>query len=180
MMNLNVEQAVFLRDMLLPAIEQEREATRRVLAAVPDERSDYRPDPKSRTARDLAWHIVATELDFFKGIADGAFGSTEEAPNPTSSIAGMLELYDREFSAGAGRVRELTGEQLVSPVNFFEVFNLPAVMYLTFLNNHTIHHRGQLTAYLRAMGSRVPAVYGPSGDEMWSGGSESEDCAAAS
>jgi uncharacterized damage-inducible protein DinB len=174
-MDLNAEQAVFLRNMLLPAIEQEREATRRVLLAVPEERSDYRPDPKSRTARELAWHIVATELDFFRGIAERSFDSMEEAANPTSSMAEMIALYDGEFPAGAARVRELTSEQLISPINFFGIFNLPAVMYLTFLNNHTIHHRGQLTAYLRAMDSRVPSIYGPSGDEMWN-----ESSAAAS
>lgn len=166
---MTAEQAVFLRDFLLYGIEGEYETTRKVILAIPDERSDYRPDPKSRTARELAWHIVAAELDFFKSIADGAFASLEEMPNPTSSMAEMAELYEREFKAGVERIRNLSAEQLSTPINFFNVFNLPAVNYLTFLANHSIHHRGQLSAYLRAMGSRVPAIYGPSGDEMWSG-----------
>jgi uncharacterized damage-inducible protein DinB len=45
------------------------------------------------------------------------------------------------------------------------VFNLPAVLYLGFLNNHTIHHRGELSTYLRPMGSKVPSIYGGSYDE---------------
>lgn len=167
---MTAEQAVFLRDFLLPGIEGEYRTTRRILGAVPDEQSDYRPDPKSRTARELAWHIVATDLDFLKGIAAGDFTSMVEVPNPTSSMAEMIALYDREFPAGIEQLRSLTGEQLAKMIHFFGVFNYPTVTYLSFLSNHSIHHRGQLSAYLRAMGSQVPAIYGPSGDEMWSEG----------
>ena len=53
----------------------------------------------------------------------------------------------------------------MTPVGFFGVFNLPAVFYLGFLNNHSIHHRGELATYLRPMGSKVPSIYGGSFDE---------------
>ena len=56
-------------------------------------------------------------------------------------------------------------EQVATPVEFFGVFNLPAAMYLGFLSNHSIHHRGELTTYLRPMGSKVPSIYGGSYDE---------------
>jgi uncharacterized damage-inducible protein DinB len=59
----------------------------------------------------------------------------------------------------------MTAEQLATPVDFLGVFNLPAVFYLGFVNNHSIHHRGQLAAYLRPMGSKVPSIYGGSADE---------------
>jgi len=59
----------------------------------------------------------------------------------------------------------MTAEQLLMPVNFAGVFNMPAVLYLGFLNNHSIHHRGELATYLRPMGSKVPAIYGGSYDE---------------
>jgi len=160
------EQALFLRDLLLHAIQEEFSTTKRVLAAVPDERSDYRPDPKYRTARELAWHIVDSEIQFFDGIARGSFGS-EEAPNPTSKMAEMIAHYDAHFKAGVEKIREMSGEQLAATINFFGVAEFPAVIYLTWLSNHSIHHRGQLSAYLRPMGAKVPAIYGPSGDEMW-------------
>jgi uncharacterized damage-inducible protein DinB len=64
----------------------------------------------------------------------------------------------------SARVAALTAEQLLTPVNFF-IFNLPAVQYLAFVNNHSIHHRGELATYLRPMGSKVPAIYGGSYDE---------------
>jgi uncharacterized damage-inducible protein DinB len=54
---------------------------------------------------------------------------------------------------------------LLTPVEFFGVFNLPAAFYLGFLNNHSIHHRGELATYLRPMGSKVPSIYGGSYDE---------------
>jgi uncharacterized damage-inducible protein DinB len=162
------EQALFLRDFLLQAIEEEVAATKRVLAAVPDERSDYRPDPKSRTARELAWHIVGTEIQFFNDIARRSFeGSDQEPENPTQNTAELVAHYEAGVKAGREKIRQMTGEELASTINFFGIFDLPAVTYLTWLNNHTIHHRGQLSAYLRAMGSKVPAIYGPSGDEMW-------------
>ena len=162
------EQAVFLRDFLLSAIEEEFAATKRVLAAVPDEQADYRPEPKSRSARELAWHIVDTEILFFASIARGSFPETgEESPNPTRDTAELVAHYEAEFKRGAERIRQLTGEQLAAKLNFFGVADLPAVAYLSWLNNHTIHHRGQLSAYLRPMGSKVPAIYGPSGDEGW-------------
>jgi len=162
------EQALFLRDFLLQGIEGEFATTKRVLAAVPDERSDYRPDPKSRTARELAWHIVNAEVVFFNGIARGSFESSDqEPPNPTANTAELIAYYETGFKTGLEKVKQLTGEQLAATISFFGVFNFPAVQYLTFLADHTIHHRGQLSAYLRAMGSKVPAIYGPSGDEMW-------------
>ena len=61
---------------------------------------------------------------------------------------------------GADRVRALSAAQLLTPIEFFGVFNLPAAFYLGFLNNHSIHHRGELATYLRPMGSKVPSIYG--------------------
>ena len=163
------EQALFLRDYILQGIEGEFTATKRVLAAIPEERADdYRPDPKSKTARELAWHLVVSEVMFFDGVASGSFeGATEEPANPTKNLAELVAYYETNFKAGLEKVKKLSGEQLATVVPFFGVFNFPAVQYLSFLHNHSVHHRGQLSAYLRAMGSKVPAIYGPSGDEMW-------------
>ena len=79
--------------------------------------------------------------------------------------AEVVAWYDENLKRGLARMAEMTAEQLVTPVEFFGVFNMPAVMYLAFLNNHSIHHRGELATYLRPMGSKVPAIYGGSYDE---------------
>jgi uncharacterized damage-inducible protein DinB len=163
------EQALVLRDFLLPAIEGEYTATRRVLAAVPDDRDGYRPDPKSRTARELAWHIVWTEVKFFEDIARHSFGGPEPEPvDPTRGTAGLLAYYDEHFRRALELVKGMSAEELAAPIDFLGIANLPAVPYLLWLNNHSVHHRGQLSSYLRAAGSRVPAIYGPSADEPWS------------
>jgi uncharacterized damage-inducible protein DinB len=162
------EQALFLRDFLLQGIEGEFQTTKRVLAAVPDERSDYRPDPKSRTARDLSWHIVWTEVMFFEDIARQSFERADQEPvNPTQDTIGLVAYYEEHFRRGLELVKAMNGEQCATTIDFAGISNLPAASYLIWLNNHSIHHRGQLSAYLRAMGSKVPAIYGSSADEQW-------------
>jgi uncharacterized damage-inducible protein DinB len=61
-------------------------------------------------------------------------------------------------------LRAMSGAQLAQPLSFFGMFEWPRVRFIGFANNHSVHHRGQLAAYLRAMGSKVPDIYGPSAD----------------
>jgi uncharacterized damage-inducible protein DinB len=158
------EFALGMRAMMLDGILREAEITKRVIAAVPDDKADYRPDPNARTARELAWHLANSDIQFLDGIADGNFKMETPEQKPQTS-AEIVAWYDENMKRGAARVGALTAEQLTTPVEFFGVFNLPAVAYLGFLNNHSIHHRGELATYLRPMGSKVPSIYGGSYDE---------------
>jgi len=158
------EFAAGLCAMMLDGIQREAECTKRVLAAVPDDKSDYRPDPKARTARELAWHIANTDIQFLDGIADLNFSMESPEHKPQTS-AELVKWYDESMKRGLTRVAGMTPQQLLTPIEFFGVFNLPAVAYLGFLNNHSIHHRGELATYLRPMGSKVPSIYGGSFDE---------------
>lgn len=167
MATMTSEQALFLREFLLAGINEEFPVTKKVLAAVPEERSNYRPDPKSRSAGELVWHIISSELHFLDSITQGAQVGGEDLPAESRSLAQMIEFYDKAFTSGLEKLRALSGEQLATPIQMYGVFNFPAVSYLTFLSNHTIHHRGQLSAYLRSMDAKVPSIYGPSGDESW-------------
>ena len=161
---LTPEFALGYRAMMLDGIVREAEVTKRVIAAVPDAASSYKPDPNARTAKELAWHLANSDIQFLDGIADLKFNmeTTEHKPQTSAEIAAW---YDEQVKRGVARVAALTGEQLLTPVEFFGVFNLPAVLYLGFLNNHCIHHRGALVTYLRPMGAKVPSVYGGSYDE---------------
>jgi len=150
--------------MMLGGLSREVETTKKVLAAVPDSKSDYRPDPSARTAWELAWHLANTDVQFLDGIADLKFSMDAPAHKPTN-IAELVDWYDQNMKRASGRVRAMTPEQLSTPIEFFGVFNLPAAFYLQFLNNHSIHHRGELATYLRPMGSKVPQIYGGSYDE---------------
>ncbi len=153
-----------LRAVMLDGFKREAECTKKVIAAVPDAKSDYRPDPNARTAKELAWHIANTDVQFLDGIADLNFNMANPETKPQTS-AEVVAWYDENVKRGIARVEAMTAEQLLTPVGFFGVFNMPSVFYLGFLNNHSIHHRGELATYLRPMGSKVPSIYGGSYDE---------------
>jgi len=150
--------------MMLDGITREAEITKKVIAAVPDAASSYKPDPCARTAKELAWHLANTDIQFLNGIADLSFKMANPEHKPESS-AEVVAWYDENLKRGAARIAAMTPEQLLTPIDFYGVFNLPAVLYLGFLNNHSIHHRGELATYLRPMGSKVPSIYGGSYDE---------------
>ncbi len=160
------EFALGYRAMMLDGVAREVEITKRVLAAIPEGKRDYRPDPHARTAWELAWHIANTDVQFMDGIADLKFNMANpaEADKP-KTVAELVDWYDRNMKSGADRIAALSAEQLLTPVNFMGAFNFPAVFYMAFLNNHSIHHRGELATYLRPMGSKVPSIYGGSYDE---------------
>lgn len=153
-------------DMMLMGVDREAETTKRVLAAVPDDKRDYKPDPNARTAWELAWHLANTDVQFLDGIADLKFNMENPTPeDKPKNSAELVAWYDKNMKRAADRVRALTAQQLATPIEFFGIFNLPAAFYLGFLNNHSIHHRAQLSTYLRPMGAKVPSIYGGSYDE---------------
>lgn len=161
---LTPEFAVAYRAIMLEGFKRESATTRKIIAAIPEAKSDYRPDPSARSAHDLAWHIAASEKHFLDSIADLKFEMGGKQPEKPKTIAEVLAFYDQHVPSGIARVEALTGEQLITPLPF-AIFNMPAVSYLGFLNNHTVHHRGALATYLRPMGAKVPAIYGGSFDE---------------
>lgn len=161
---LTPEFAAGLRGLMLDGVNRELEITKKVIAAIPDEKADFRPDPNARTARELAWHIANSDVQFLDGIAALKFSMDTPESKPKTT-AELVSWYDSNFKRAAARVAAMTPQQLLTPIEFFGVFNLPAVFYLTFLNNHCIHHRGALATYLRPMGAKVPSIYGGSYDE---------------
>jgi len=154
---------------MIGGFEFESPTTRKVIAAIPDDKSSYQPDPKAKNAKQLAWHIVASEEWFLKSVIAGGFNmegdGEEKLPAGVSTIDDILAYYDKNVPPLVEQVRKLSGEKLAAPVDFFGVFKQPNVTYLGFLLNHSVHHRGQLSTYLRPMGSKVPSIYGGSADE---------------
>jgi len=143
-------------------------ATVRVLSAVRDESRDYRPDGKSRSAWELATHIATADLWFLESIERGGFQFDAEATKQQEAQFGgvkdIVAFYEERIPAGIRRLRELPGEQLAEELDFFGMMKMSRAAWIGFANNHSVHHRGQLAAYLRALGSKVPDIYGPSGD----------------
>jgi len=166
---MNADQARMLMEYMTKLWEGEYPATCKVLAAVPDGKRDYKPDDKSRSAWDLTVHLAAGDLWFLDSIRTGAFAwnpdseKTIIAQHPT--VADIVKMYTEGFPEKLKAVRAMSDADLSKTVDFFGMFQWPNVSYLGFANNHSVHHRGQLASYLRAMGSKVPAIYGGSADE---------------
>lgn len=156
--------ATTYRDIMLEGFRREVETTRKVIAAIPDAKSDYRPDANARSAKELAWHIVTSEVFFLKSILNLKF-DRDTSPEKPATIAEILAWHEENVQPALNRLANMSGDQLLTPINFAGVFNFPAMMYLNFLNNHSIHHRGALAMYLRPMGAKVPSIYGGSYDE---------------
>ena len=164
-MSLTSEQAKAVADSMLADFESEAEATKRVIAAIPAGQENYAPNPTNMTALDLAWHIARAEPFFLNSVADGQFVRGDSArPASIRNAQDVVAWYDANVPAALSRVRGLSGEQLAKDVDFFGVRKMPAASCLVFMVKHGAHHRGQLSAYLRPMGAKVPSIYGQSAD----------------
>lgn len=164
------DQGRFFLSTFLPVIEEEQRATTKVINSVPDEHSNWKPDDKARSASDLSQHIVSSEIWFLEGIANGEFGDPSDRTDLAGkSSAEITAWYEAEYAKGLECLKGLSDADLVRDVSFFGMETHPAVYYLTYLMLHTAHHRGQLAAYLRPMGSKVPSIYGGSADEPFTG-----------
>lgn len=165
---MNGDQAKTAAETLASLWEGEFPATCQVLAAVKDDNREYKPDAKSRTAWQIATHMATADVWFMDCILNGKFEFNPEAAKQAEAqfknVSDIVDFYQKAFPEKLKQVRALSAEQLTATVSFFGMMEMPNVKYIGFANNHSIHHRGQLAAYLRAMGSKVPNIYGPSAD----------------
>lgn len=153
-------------DFLIAEFEQEMQTTMRVIGAVPSDQLDYRPDSKSKTGLGLVRHITLEDEWFLNSIADGEF----KPPPDDSDACGIMtpadavSRYKERIPTALDRVRTLSGEQLEKTLDLLSAMQMPGVRFLALCVKHSVHHRGQLSSYLRAMGGKVPGIYGPSAD----------------
>lgn len=159
---------------LLPEFDQEMATTRRCLERVPGDKLDFAPDPKSMKLGQLAGHLAelsgwgtitvsADELDF------GANGGYK--PAVFTSRQQILDLFDQNATQSRAAIAAASDAHFAkdwSLRNGPEVyFTMPRIVVLrSMVMNHIIHHRGQLSVYLRMAGAKVPSIYGPSADEQ--------------
>lgn len=154
------------------AWDKESATTLKVLRAYPEDKTDFRPHPSSRSAKDLAWAFV------FDGVAGSQAVQGEmkfpppNMPEKPSSWKAMISEVEKALKVMSDRVRKVNDAQLNTTVKFVtgpkQMSDLRRMDVLWFLLNDTIHHRGQFSVYLRMAGGKVPAIYGPSADEKWS------------
>jgi uncharacterized damage-inducible protein DinB len=155
------DTAKTIADYIIDNIEQESATTRKVLAAVPAENTSYKPGEKSMSALDLATHIAASEIFFLNGVINSKLEWNQpDCKTPAEVVA----LYDEKVPGLVAQVRALPAEKFLTQLELGP-WKEPALTFLTIHLKHSVHHRGQLSAYLRPMGAKVPSIYGPSGDD---------------
>ncbi len=166
MSNMTPEQAhSLLHHFLLDSLKNESRTTKKILEAVPADKVNYQPDSCAKTANELLRHIAVSDNMFLVTVINGIFNpSAVSIPETAKTPAEISAWYEQSYAANFDALTKLTGEQLAKIIDFRGMIQQPAVLYLQFGLVHTIHHRGQLSTYLRPMGSKVPAIYGESYD----------------
>jgi uncharacterized damage-inducible protein DinB len=164
------EQARAVANAVGQQLQHEWMVTYKVLAAVPEAQKNHKPEENSRTAWDLATHLAGADIWFLESIINGKFDNPSQEP-PAPTCSGVADWYKKEFPNRLERVLALPDQKLTQVIEFFGM-RMPAVQYLMFTLVHMVHHRGQLSTYLRPMGGKVPSIYGGSFDEKWQGPAE--------
>ena len=161
------QEAQFLAGVMIRTLEQEFSTTKKVIAALESAKLDYRPDPKSKTAFELAHHIATSDVWFLKSIAAGEFDFNKDQGSAceAKTVSELLKWFEPSYTAALESVRGISADKLAESISFMGMPELPLVSYLVWQLNHSVHHRGQLSAYLRAAGAKVPSIYGGSADE---------------
>ena len=163
---MNAKEAKSIADFLIADFEGEMQTTERVLGAVPSDHLDYQPDSKAKTGLGLLRHIALEDAWLLNCVANGEFTPPPDDSddcgimNPNDAVA----RYKEKVPAALNRVRGLSGEQLSKTLDLMGMIQAPAVNFLAMTVKHSVHHRGQLSTYLRPMGGAVPGIYGPSAD----------------
>ena len=154
------------REFFLARREVESGAFARVLEALPKDKFDYRPHDRSQSARELAWTLAHESRACCDLIdTDSVDWRHEDAP---SDVDAILSAFHQSYKALSDRATKLDDTAWQRPVKFHVEGKLmqepPLGTFLWYLFFDAIHHRGQLSTYIRPMGGKVPSIYGPSGD----------------
>jgi uncharacterized damage-inducible protein DinB len=159
-----------LADSLLMEFDQEAQTTKRVLERIPDDKLTWKPHPTSFSLGQLALHIATGPGQ----IAAAASQDTAEAPSfvqaEAKSRQEVLEAFSKSMASARSALKSMDDARLLSEwtltKNGKTLMAVPRIGFLrSILMNHSYHHRGQLSVYLRMLNVPVPSIYGPSGDE---------------
>ena len=161
-----------LVDMLLPEFDHEMATTRRLLERVPDDRLSWTPHAKSFTLGQLAQHVATIPMwgtmTLTSNELDLAGGFTNP---PAESRAALVKLFDDNTAKARSELTGKTDAELMAPWTLKRgadtIFSMPkASVWRSFVMNHLVHHRAQLSVYLRMQDVPLPAMYGPTADEQ--------------
>jgi uncharacterized damage-inducible protein DinB len=164
-----------IKDALLPEYDHELATTRRLLERVPEAEFDWKPHPKSMTLGQLAGHVANIPFWCIRTLDAPAYDLAEQAPeaklDPPASTAALLEGFDKRVAQARASLAKATDAEMMATWSLKSgdhvIFSMPRVSAVrSFVMNHLIHHRGQLSVYLRMKDIPLPPIYGPTADEQ--------------
>lgn len=160
-----------IAEAIVQELDREGGTTRRVLERVPSDKLAWKPHAKSMSLGELAHHVASTPGQISAwALSDVLDFATAQRPEPGKSTAEILATHDESITKAKGVANQLGDAGLMrdweGQMNGNTLFKMPkAALFRTIALNHWIHHRGQLSVYLRLLDVPVPAMYGPSADE---------------
>jgi len=164
-----------IKDSLLPEYDHELATTRRVLERVPEAAFSWKPHDKSMSMAKLAGHVASIPYYLTATLAAPFYDFATPDPNrgdgDPDSAASLMRDFDHKVTAARAALANASDAELMAPWSLKNeghvIFTLPRVAAIrSFVMNHLIHHRGQLSVYLRLNNVPVPSIYGPSADEQ--------------
>jgi uncharacterized damage-inducible protein DinB len=153
-------------------LDREASSTRKMLERVPEGKNEWAPHPKSMTLGKLATH-VATIPSWASSLKEDGFDigvNSVDVPFPPPTAVGLLALFDKTIADAKAALNAIDDARAMGlwtlSMKGKPVFSMPRLAVVrTMILNHSVHHRGQFSVYLRLLDVPVPGMYGPSADE---------------
>jgi len=159
------------KQQFIDALNREHETTRRVVEAYPADQAELKAHPRSNSAKQLVWTFALEEALILAALKDQLKlgGGFPQAPATWDEVVGAFKKNHADVVAALAKAPD---EAFEGTIKFFTapktMGDVPKLQFFWFMLCDQIHHRGQLTVYLRMAGGKVPSIYGPSADEPWS------------
>ncbi len=158
------------KQQFLDTLQREHKTPRRVVDAFPADQSELKPHPRSNSARQLVWTFAVEERLILLAIKD-QLELGKGFPKAPESWDEAVSAFLQTHAEATDALQAASDEDLRGPVKFLTgpgtVGDIPKMEFLWFMLSDQIHHRGQLSVYVRMAGGKVPSIYGPSADEPW-------------
>ncbi len=157
------------KEMFIQTWEREFQTTLKVLKAYPSNKLDLKPHERSRSAKDLAWTFVGEE-SVVDGVSKGQI-DLQGGPKAPDTFQEIIAVYEKHHNENVAKLKNLSDPDLNKSIPFpvapKQMGQVRALDILWTMLMDSVHHRGQLSVYLRLAGAKVPSIYGPTADEPW-------------
>jgi len=161
---------VKLSESLVAELTHEASSTRKMFERLPEQSLTWKPHSKSRSLGEIAEHIAGLPGVFIGSLDQDEFDRLTLQPQLPGRVSDLVKTFDRGVTKAFDVLQQLSDEQMMASWRYRYgeriIFEMPRLAVIRAMGiNHLIHHRGQLSVYLRLLDVPVPSVYGPTADE---------------